>query len=153
MLPELDKEIIFEFYVPDRLKYLKYTEGSNDRLRFYDYINHDELYKRLSDCYMLLNVGNYGTRQMPSKTVEYVSFRKPLIFFHRGTNDSSLKYLEDYPDICKVDIEHPIEKNRAVLLNYFKEEHSEIKYDDLIKHRQYFESTPEYIRTIIELKH
>ena len=151
ILDKVGDDLCFHFYVPDRTQFQKYQEESNGRLCFHNYVNHDELYKILAECYMLLNVGNYGTKQMPSKTIEYVSFRKPLLFFHKGEDDSSLEYLKDYPEVCYVDIENDDNANQNKLINFIMGEHQDIKYEDLIRSTSFYESTPEYLRSIIKL--
>ena len=148
---EIDKEIVFHFYVPDKTDYQKYVTLSRGRLLFHNYVNHDHLYKLLSECYMLLNVGNYGSTQMPSKTVEYVSFRKPILFFYKGKHDSSIEYLKKYPEVCMVDIDSDKSLIVKLLVGFINGKHNVIKYEELIKIESFYESTPEYLRSVIEL--
>ena len=98
---------------------------------------------------MLLNIGNAGTIQMPSKTVEYVSFRKPMLFFYKDQHDPSLRYLEKYPDICRINVDDQIENNKQLLLVYLTKSHRSIEYSDLMEVDVYRESTPDYIKGIL----
>lgn len=152
VLPEIDKDINFYFYVQQKQKYQVYTKQSGGRIHFKDYVSHDILYKLLSECYMLLNIGNYGITQMPSKTVEYVSFRKPLLYFYNGENDSSLGYLKNYPDVCLIDVSENSEDNKNCLINFFTKDHLPIEYEELIKYQPFYISTPEYLKSIINIK-
>lgn len=146
---DIDKDIKFHFYVKHKEQFANYTEQSGGVIQFHDYIGHDELYHKLANSYMLLNIGNAGSIQMPSKTVEYVSFRKPMLFFYKDPHDPSLRYLEDYPDICRINVDDPIEENRHKLLGFFRQEHPAIAYSDLMKIDVFRESTPEYINQIL----
>ena len=88
--------------------------------------------------------------QMPSKTVEYVSFRKPLLFFYKDKNDASLRYLEDYPCICRINTEDSLEQNKNRLVSFINAGHDSITYEQLMQVDVFRRSTPEYIRTIIQ---
>ena len=151
VLQDVDQSVFFDFYVRDKYKYETYNIQSKGRIRFHDFVNRKDLYKILSESYMLLNIGNYGIKQMPSKTVEYVSFRKPILFFHKGSDDSSLQYLSSYPDVCMIDTEQPVDFNSGVIVDFFRKGHADISYDELMNIQPYFESTPQYIRSLINL--
>lgn len=148
----IDEEIKFHFYVKYKERYVHYTEQSEGRILFHDYVNHLELYRLLSESYMLLNIGNAGSIQMPSKTVEYVSFRKPQLFFYKDPHDASLRYLEDYPDICRIKVDEDQEENKQKLICFFNGCHTPIPYSDLMQVKVYRESTPSYIRQILEMQ-
>lgn len=143
---KIDKDIRFHFYTNKKDDYDKYQIESNGKIIFHEYVSHDELYSILSKSFMLINIGNAGSIQMPSKTVEYVSFRKPLLFFYKDKNDASLRYLADYPDICRINIEDDFNENILKLIDYFGEYHNVITYKELLKTKCYFESTPDYVR-------
>lgn len=147
---DLDPTICFHFYVSKKEDYISYTEQSSGRIQFHDYVDHDELYRLLSESFMLLNIGNAGSIQMPSKTVEYVSFRKPILFFYKDLHDPSLPYLTEYPDICRINVDEDSDNNRQILINFIKGEHPAISYSDLIKVSAYRESTPDYIKQVLK---
>lgn len=150
ILDSIDKEIKFHFYVKYKERYEDYTEQSGGRILFHDYVNHQELYRLLSESFMLLNIGNAGSIQMPSKTVEYVSFRKPLLFFYKDPKDASLRYLVDYPDICRINVEDDLNVNKQALISFFHRGHPAISYTDLMQVKAYRESTPSYIKQMLD---
>ena len=149
-LPEIESDVKFNFYVNGRDHYASYANRSKGRILFYEFVPHDELFKLLAESYMLLNIGNAGSIQMPSKTVEYVSFRKPLLFFYKDKNDASLRYLEDYPCICRINTEDSLEQNKNRLVSFINAGHDSITYEQLMQVDVFRRSTPEYIRTIIQ---
>ena len=138
--------IKFHFYIKGKEKYEDYHKKSQGKICFFDYVGHEELYSILGSSYMLLNIGNAGSIQMPSKTVEYVSFRKPLLFFYKDGQDPSLRYLDEYPDICRINVEDDFEENVQKINCFLNRSHENIQYDDLLKTKCYFESTPDYIK-------
>lgn len=149
ILDGIDKDVKFHFYVRNKEEYVSYNINSKGRICFHDFVNHEELTNLLSGSYMLLTIGNKGTKQMPSKTVEYVSYRKPLLFFYADDEDASLRYLKDYPDICRINVDEDISINRKKIIEFINMKHSTISYDDLMKMETYWKSTPQYIRQII----
>ena len=151
ILGDIDSDVRFLFYVKDKSVYNKYERASNGRICFHDYVNHEELNRVLGGAMMLLNIGNYHSVQMPSKTVEYVSYRKPLLFFFKDKNDASLRYLNDYPDICRICVDDNDEINIKKLTEFFSAKHDPITYDSLMKIREFRESTPEFIRLQMEI--
>lgn len=150
VLNDIDSAVSFHFYIRNKELYSEYNVKSEGRLCFHDYIGHEELSRRLSASYMLLNIGNAGSIQMPSKTVEYVSFRKPLLFFYKDRNDASLRYLKNYPDICRICVDDELEENRKKLIAFLTASHSPISYETLMQYKEFRESTPEYIRSQLE---
>ena len=72
ILDLIDKDVRFHFYVKKKEEFDEFIGLSQGRIVFHDYVGHEELYRNLSNSYMLLNIGNAGSIQMPSKTVEYV---------------------------------------------------------------------------------
>lgn len=149
ILEEIDNEVKFLFYVRCKEEFTVFTERSGGRILFHDYISHEDLYKVLGNSYMLLNIGNAGSIQMPSKTVEYVSFRKPLLFFYKDKNDPSLRYLKNYPDICRINVDDNLENNKNKIVEFFNKEHEIISYQELMKVKEYRESTPEHIKKML----
>ncbi len=101
------------------------------------------------DAEILLSIGNAGSIQMPSKTVEYISFRKPLLFFFKDENDPSLRYLSYYPDICCINVDGEFEKNRGLLLDFLNKNHNDISYEQLMNIDVYRKSTPHFIKEMM----
>ena len=152
IINDIDKDVMFQFYVKHKEQFANYTEQSGKRIIFHDYIGHEELYNKLANSFMLLTIGNAGSIQMPSKTVEYVSFRKPLLFFYKDPHDPSLRYLEEYPDVCCINVDEPFEDNCRRLIEFLNREHRDIEYSEFMKFDVFKESTPEYIKQILDDK-
>jgi hypothetical protein len=150
-LPMIKKDITFRFFVndPDSLK--SYETKSGGKLSFSGYINRDELNDRLSNSFMLLTIGNKGSNQMPSKTVEYIGYRKPVLFFYADDKDTSLRYFNYYPDVCMIDVRKELKENSHKLASFVNAEHGEIAYEDLMKVKVFRDSTPEKMKEIITI--
>ena len=150
-LPQLEKDINFHFFVNDPESLRRYEEQSVGRILFHNYISREELEEKLSNALMLICIGNKGSDQMPSKTVEYVGYRKPILFFYAEDKDTSLRYFNYYPDVCKIDVRNKLEDNSQKLINYMNDYHKQISYEDLMKVKVFRESTPDYVRQIINI--
>lgn len=150
-LSQLEKDINFHFFVNDPKSLRRYEEQSAGRILFHNYISREELEEKLSNALMLICIGNKGSDQMPSKTVEYVGYRKPILFFYAEDNDTSLRYFNYYPDVCKIDVRNKLEDNTQKLINYMNDCHKQISYEDLMKVKVFRESTPDYVRQIINI--
>ena len=150
-LPQLEKDINFHFFVNDPESLRRYEEQSAGRILFHNYISREELEEKLSNALMLICIGNKGSDQMPSKTVEYVGYRKPILFFYAEDKDTSLRYFNYYPDVCKIDVRNKLEDNSQKLINYMNDYHKQISYEDLMKVKVFRESTPDYVRQIINI--
>ena len=98
---------------------------------------------------MLLTIGNKGSDQMPSKTVEYIGYRKPILFFYADDNDTSLRYFNNYPDVCKIDVRKDLLANSHKLAVFINEVHGEITYEELMKVKVFRDSTPERTKEVI----
>jgi hypothetical protein len=151
ILPSIHTEIHFHFYVNKPEQFRNYTIKSHGRILFYEFVKRNKLIKLLSATYMLINVGNINTTQMPSKVVEYISFRKPILFFYCNDNDASFRFLNNYPDVCMIDVRKNMDDNIKLLSSFINSQHSEITYDELMKNTLYKKSTPEYIQSLIRL--
>lgn len=151
-LPKVKSEVTFWFYVNDADKLKTYETTSGGRIRFSGFINHDELNNRLSNCYMLLTIGNKGSDQMPSKTVEYIGYRKPILFFYADDNDTSLRYFNYYPDVCKIDVREDVHASAQKLADFLNSTHREITYEELMKVKVFRDSTPERMKEIIKIE-
>lgn len=150
-LPKIKSEVVFRFFVnaPDLLK--PYEKASEGKIRFSGYISRDELNNQLGNCHMLLTIGNQGSDQMPSKTVEYIGYRKPILFFFADDNDTSLRYFNYYPDVCMIDVRGDVTANAQKLAAFLNTTHKAIAYEELMKVKVFKDSTQERIKEIIVL--
>lgn len=149
-LPNLPQDVIFKFYVRNPDDYQIIAERSKGRMLFYNFVNRIELNQKLSDCYMLMNVGNKGTVQMPSKVVEYISYRKPILFFYCEEQDRSFRYLSDYPDILSIDVNNEKERSAKQLIDFFQRVHTPVTYESLMTNPLYERSSPSFIRKLLQ---
>lgn len=149
-LPALPQDVIFKFYVRNPDDYQIITERSKGRMIFYNFVNRIELNQILSNCYMLMNVGNKSTVQMPSKVVEYISYRKPILFFYCEEQDRSFRYLSDYPDILSIDVNKEKEKSAKQLVDFFQRVHTPVNYESLMTNPLYERSSPSFIRKLLQ---
>lgn len=69
----------------------------NGNLIEYGRITHEQCIKEISNCNILINLGNTITNQMPSKVFEYISFGKPIINFYFTEEDMCLEVFKKYP--------------------------------------------------------
>ena len=51
----------------------------------------------MADADILINIGNSVPVHMPSKTLEYINSRKPMVNFHKLPNCPTLHYTRRYP--------------------------------------------------------
>lgn len=148
-IPLIEKDIEFKFFVNQPSDYANFETISNGKMVFRGYLDRDGLKKQLSNSMMLMTIGNKGLTMMPSKTVEYVAYRKPILFFYADDNDASKRYLDFYPDVCDIDLRKDKSENSIKLATFINSNHSSIIYEDLMKVDVYRKSTPEHIREII----
>ena len=146
----LDSKYTFYFYcnVSESLK--RYEEVSKGRIRICDYLDSQELNERLSECYMLINIGNSNSRQMPSKIVDYISYRKPIISFQQSERDSCSRYLDSYPDAFIVNTNDIIEEILAAFVHYIQKEHSSISFKELMNVPLYKNSSVSYLSEMLK---
>lgn len=57
----------------------------------------DEMQKVLASADFLVNLGNTATNQLPSKLLDYISLRKPIINIYKTKKCPTLEVIEDYP--------------------------------------------------------
>ena len=151
VIPLLKNDISFLFYVQKPDLYSEISDMSGGRIKFYRYIDRKLLDKKLSESKMLLTIGNKGISQMPSKTVEYISYRKPILFFYADDQDASFRYFNSYPDVCCIDVRCNKHENTMKLNNFLGKDHDKINYDELMKIAIFKESTLEYVSDKIKI--
>ena len=60
-------------------------------------IKKEEAYYKMKSSDILINIGNKSTYQLPSKIIDYISVKKPILNICSINNDSSKKYLSFFP--------------------------------------------------------
>lgn len=76
--------------------------GKNKIIKWYDSLTIEESMGIISNAEILINLGNKSVNQTPSKIFDYIGTGKPIINIYSLKNDTSKRYLENYP--CKLNI-------------------------------------------------
>ena len=75
----------------------QYPELINTSLFLHGEVHKNQVNKILQDADILINIGNSNPYQEPSKIIEYVFLKKPIINICSIENDSSRELLDKYP--------------------------------------------------------
>lgn len=102
-----NKRIILHLYSAGCADLINKYEGYGN-IQAKGYISQGELQRLYSSCDFLIGVGNAINDFLPSKTYEYISLRRPIIFFNpKGFGN---KVLEQYPHSLQIADDTSIEK-------------------------------------------
>jgi hypothetical protein len=66
-------------------------------LFFHHTVSKDEAIKAMCNSSILVNIGNVTDYQLPSKVIEYIALKRPILHFYSIGSDSSLDILRKYP--------------------------------------------------------
>ena len=77
-------------------KYKKDFSGYSN-IVWYDTLSFSETQAVVSKANILINLGNRVINQTPSKIFEYMAMGKPIVNIYNLENDTSKKYLSNYP--------------------------------------------------------
>jgi hypothetical protein len=77
----------FEFHIFTNTPQLveKMLSTSDNRIILHDPVQRDELLKKLSTMDFMVNFENVGTRQTPSKLIDYLILKKPILSIRTGS--------------------------------------------------------------------
>lgn len=150
-LENIDEDIMFHFYINNPEMYHRYEKLSKGRIRMHGYVNREELDALLSNCFMLLNVGNRDSVQVPSKVLEYISYRKPTLYFYYNSNDPSFKYYNDYPNTCLIDLNEDAHITCKLIEDFMSAKHTSIDYKTLMSSAILCQNTEGYVKNTILL--
>ncbi|NLE04534.1 MAG: glycosyltransferase family 4 protein, partial [Crenarchaeota archaeon] len=70
----------------------------------YGVMRHEKALQALNEADVLINIGNKSEFQVPSKLVEYIASGNPIINIQFIENDSSFRFLKNYPSLCNLNI-------------------------------------------------
>lgn len=128
-----------------------FLEELQHRIYVYKKVPRSDMPNIMRQATFLLNISNKNTLQLPSKILDYIGFRKPIINFYTQSDDLCKKYLVAYPnslsikendakvDVLATQLSDFIERNKG--LNYSEEsilaEYSEITTDSIAKKFKY----------------
>ena len=114
--PQKVFEILFDVSeVLDNIKLKVYSRGCEEIVSKYQnkfgnkmtslgFIRREELEKEYLSSDFILSIGNTFDEMVPSKTLEIVRYRKPILHFALKSNDVSAQYLRDYPKHLIIDV-------------------------------------------------
>lgn len=95
----------FDIYTKQKHLIKKYAERSKGRIVLKDYLPRLELLAELSKLDFMVNFENAGQKQIPSKLIDYVIIKKPILSVSSSTFDEKpvIEFLEgDYTHTFKI---------------------------------------------------
>lgn len=81
----------------------RYCQSPHIALQQFGLIPYSDAIELVKSSTVLLNLGNKNASLVPSKIFEYMSTGKPIISTYSMDNDSSLPYLQKYPNVLLLD--------------------------------------------------
>jgi len=114
----------------------------------HDTVTPSELQAVYKSADILIGVGNAVRDYLPSKTFEYISQLKPIVYFNHA--DIENEVLLDYPVALQLSDEEDVEKASSKLSDFCKVcvTRPSIEKKEILK--SYKKHTPQYIKAIIE---
>lgn len=123
----------------------KYAD-KNPRIKVHGYVSQEELQKVYVSCDILIGVGNAMNDFLPSKTYEYLSMRRPIVFFNPSGFPNLV--LESYSHSLQISDDTPINKAVKELSTFISTERGKsVTKEEL--HSIYRKNTPESVRAIL----
>lgn len=105
-------------------------------------INHENCLKELSNCDMVLNLGNTISNQMPSKILEYIGMGKPIINFYFIKEDMCLPILEKYPLAININLNDYSQEDIDKLVAFIKDNKGkQLSYEEATKNFKDYETS------------
>ena len=87
---------------------------------FHGFIGSDEVDGIYDETDYVVSIGNKLKGIVPGKTFEIFGKLKPIIHFTDVENDSSLEYIEKYPNVCILDMRDSIETSALKMMEFLK---------------------------------
>lgn len=117
---EKDSTIQFSIYGSSNMKkdLIEWQSRYPDSFYYHDYINYENIRTVYEDADYVVNIGNTLKNVVPGKTFEILGTLKPIIHFTDGLNDSSLKFIKQYPNVCIITYTMTIETAVDILMQY-----------------------------------
>lgn len=141
-----DNSIKLHLYSSGCDELVKVYAEMSDNIEANGYVSQKELQEIYASCDVLIGVGNAMNDFLPSKTYEYLSLRKPIVFFNpKGYGN---KVLEKYPYSLQLSDDTAIEDAVTSLEGFVNNYRvNDITVDELQK--IYNKNTPSYIRSLL----
>lgn len=120
-----------------------------------DVLQHGHIAKEKLEVYyiksdFLISIGNLSGDFLPSKTIDYISHRKPIIHFQYQKEDASIPYLKKYMHALIVDVYDSVEENVKKIENfitYYQNDSVTIGVSEIMQ--KFRENTPEFSADIV----
>lgn len=97
------------------------------------FVPEQQLKEILRNTDFLLSLGNKDSEMFPSKVVQYVAARKPIIHVYQSANDPVIPFLENYPDKLLIDSNRDFDGNCGKILAFINQERPPITVEDIQK--------------------
>lgn len=106
-------------------------------------VEHSEIAKIQQSADVLLNFGNANSNMIPCKIFEYMSTGNKILSFTHSSQDSSLPYIEKYPNGLIVEEDESLDGiNIEKIKEFISSEHKALNEKELKK--VFLKNTPEY---------
>ena len=131
-------------------EYLHKQAVLDNRIIVHGHVPKNELDKAYREANFFISIGNKTGSFLPSKTIEYISYCKPIIHFSYQKHDVCMDYLERYGHALIIDAYKGEMEKDIVRINEFLGEESgvTIRYEEVS--RKFKENTPEYTADLIK---
>ena len=145
---DADSELHF-FSKGDCESYISDEAKKNNRIIQHGHVPRNDLDRFYKDADVLVSIGNNKGTFLPSKTIEYISQRKPIIHFCYQEKDASLPYLKEYGHSLIIDVNNGNAKEwtKKILDFLNKEVGYEISVTEIMD--KFKMNTPEYTARVI----
>lgn len=121
-----DDRISFRIYGPSNMKndLIAWQDKHSDSFSYHDFISHERIESVYDEADYIVNIGNTIKGVVPGKTFELFGTLKPIIHFTDITNDSSLRFIKEYPNACIISYDMSIDVAVDCLLDYLNKPYS-----------------------------
>ena len=141
------KKARLEMFIPEPEEWVYQYE--NENIEIHDGISHAEMVEKLEDADVLLNIGNSTAVFIPSKIIEYISMKKPIISTDRIDEDPCRLYMETYPNSLSIDERRlGIEEAAKEVDRFVMQRPISITFDDL-KDCFYINTPEAFVETVV----
>ena len=103
----------------ERLQRYKKMLSDSANVIWYDTLPLDKTKMIICNSDILNNIGNKVINQTPSKVFDYIATRKPIVNIISIPNDTSIKYLKDYPLCLNILEDNEKVKENAHIFDHF----------------------------------
>lgn len=141
-----DKSVLLHLYSTGCDEIVRRYSENSPRIIVHGYVSQNELQKVYASCDFLIGVGNAMNDFLPSKTYEYLSLRRPVVFFNpKGySNQVLVNYLHS---LQVSDVMSVVEAAKSFEAFIKREKGKTISREEL--QLLYQNNTPSYIKNIL----